>query len=134
MRCFTYTRDACFSGKFLPMLFPAGILSYTHCAILCGEFVLHSLSCFMRGECLTHLVLCYVGNLSYIPGLFYVGILSDTPYSILYEEFVLHILCYFMWGVSYMPHAVLCGEFLLHTTCCFTWGVSLSCPVLILCG
>ena len=117
--------------------------SYTPCAVLCGEFLLHSSCCFMWGVSLTRPMLLYVG--------------SYTPHAILCGEFLLHIPCCFMWGVSlthpmlcyvgsfsyaphavlctvesfsYTPHALLCGEFVLHTACYFMWGVSLTCPML----
>ena len=119
MRSFSYTPDAVhplphYVWWDVSVLFYMRSLSYTACAVLYGECVLHTLCYLMCGICPTY------------SGLFYVGNLSGTPYSILCGEFVLHTLCYFMWGVSYMPHAVLCGEFLLHTPCCFMWGVGVG--------
>ena len=117
-----------------PVVFVCGSLSYSYTpsAILCGEFVLHTLCCFMWG-------VCY------------------TPCAILCGECVLHTLGYFIWkmclkypflfcvrSMSYRPSAILCGEVLfyvgsflhapccsfLHAPCCFMWGASLPHPML----
>ena len=111
-----------------PVVFVCGSLSYSYTpsAILCGEFVLQTLCCFMWG-------VCY------------------TPCAILYREYVLHTLGNFIRkmcltypilfcvrSMSYRPSAILRGEFLfyvgsflhapcwsfLHAPCCFMWGVS----------
>ena len=141
-----------------PMLFPVGSFSYTSCAVLCGEFLLHSLCCFMLRVCVTLLVLFYVGSVSYTLCAILCGEFVLYTWTILGGEFVLHtsailsgeflispILFYvgsfsympmlFYVGIfSYTPYTVLCGEFLLHTTCCFIWGVFLSCPALFYVG
>ena len=104
------------------VLFYVGSLSYTHCAILCGE-------CF-----------CYVGESITCPTmLYYVGSFSEMPHAVLCGEFVLLTPCCFVLGVSlkhplwfhvvrvsYISDAILRDEFLLHGPCCFTWGVSLT--------
>ena len=112
-------------------LFYVGSFSYTPLAVLCGEFLFHTLWCFVWGVSLTYHILFYVGSFSY------------TPQAVLCGEFLLHAPCWFMWGVSlrrsmlfyvrsfsYRHIAVLCGEFLLHAPWCFMWGVSLTRPVL----
>ena len=52
MPCTIYMCGVCLTH---PVLFVCVSLaySYTPCAILCGEFVLHTLCCFMW-ECVTH--------------------------------------------------------------------------------
>ena len=97
------------SFSYTPMLFPVLFyvvsVSYTLCAKICLEDVLHTLCCFMSEVCLGHPLLFHVGSF------------------------------YFMWGDSYMPHAVVVsGEFLLHALCCFMRGVCLTRAMLFYVG
>ena len=116
------------------MLFYGGSFSYTPCAVLYGEFRLHSSCCFLWGVFLTLPVLFSVGVCFTCPMLFWAC-----------GEFLLKNPFYFMWGVSltrpmllhvgsYTPHAMLYGEFLLHIPCCFMWEVSLTYPMLCYMG
>ena len=45
----------------------AQVFSYTPLAVLCAEFLLHHLCCFMWGVSLTHPLLFYVGSFPYMP-------------------------------------------------------------------
>ena len=138
MGSFSYIPPAVSSGDFLthPVLFYVGSVSYTLCAVLCGEFVLYTLDCaILCGECF-----CYVGESITCPTmLYYVGSFSEMPHAVLCGEFVLLTPCCFVLGVSlkhplwfhvvrvsYISDAILRDEFLLHGPCCFTWGVSLT--------
>ena len=49
------------------ILFDVGNYSYTPLAVLCAEFLLHALCCFMWGVFLTYPVLFYVGSFSFTP-------------------------------------------------------------------
>ena len=79
------------------VLFYVGSFPYTPIAVLCTEFLLQALCCFMWGVLVTH------------PVLFYLGSFSSTPSA------VLCVWCVCVaggGGLSYTPYAILCGEFL----------------------
>ena len=136
------------------MTFHMVSFTYTHHAVLCGEFLLHIPSCFVWGvslRCpcyvmwegaLTHPVLFYLGRFSYTPHAILSGSFSYTPQSVIwsigftlcmlfYLESFTHPMLFYVGSFSYMPHAVLCGEFLLQAPCCVMWGVSLTRLVLL---
>ena len=117
------------------MLVHVDSFSYMSYAVLCREFLLHTLCSFLWGVSLTRSMLVHVDSFSYM------------SYSVLCREFLLHTLYCFLWGVSltrsmlfyvgsfsYTPPAVLYWEFLLHANCCFMWGFSLTYPLLLYVG
>ena len=64
------------------MLFDVGNFSYTPLAVLCAEFLLHELCCFMWGVSLTYPVLFYVGSFSFTP----LAVLCGESYSTLIKD------------------------------------------------
>ena len=75
------------SFSYAPHAFNAGNFACTPCAASCGEFLSHTLCCFMWGISVTHPVLLHVGNFCH------------TPCAASCGEFLSHTLCSFAWGV-----------------------------------
>ena len=73
----------------------------------CGEFILHTLCCFMWGVSLSCPMLFYLRSSSYLM-LFYVGSFSHA------FDAIFHVGSFF-----YIPHALLCEEFLSCFWCYF---------------
>ena len=129
MRGFSYTRNASFSENLSPP------------AVSCGDFVLHSLYCFMWGVCLTQPVLSYAWNVSYTSCAVYVGSVFYTPCANICVQFVLHTLFCFMWGVCLRDLllfmrgvSILCGEILTCPMLLFYVGSFSYMPHAVLCG
>ena len=103
-----------------PILLGGGMvgwrLSYTDHALLCGEFLLHTLFHIWTFSCMPLAVFIWVVSLTHTPCSFN-----------LYGEIPLHGSCYVgSIYMSYMPSAILCGEFLLFLSalCSVMWGGS----------